>query len=761
MFSTPLHLQALTTLRAHPRHHILAALVAGLLLGRTVPALVVVAALIAAALASRPWVAALAGVAVLGGATFTDARLSALDAGVLASSHGRTLETRAVVLEPVRARGFGGSAARVRLLDGPAAGEQAVLHARAWPAKAGVGDIVRVRGRVSPLGFADAYQRRRNAHAAVVAYAVTSDGQRRGGVAGRLDAIRRRAEAGLDRGLAPRDAALLRGMVLGEDEQLGDEVREDFQRSGLAHILAVSGSNVMLLAALVLGLCGLVGVPLRTRLVLAAAVIVLYVPLAGGGPSIQRAGVMGVAGLVAALAGRPARRWYALLLAAALTLALNPRAAEEPGWQLSFVAVAALLVGAPPLSRALARRMPKPVAEATAMTVAATLGTAPLMAMYFEQVSLAALPANLLAAPAIAPVMWLGVLASVAAQVAEPLATPFSALTAPMLVYLQQVAHATGATPVSVIDVHLSPAIVLAGTAVTATAIVLAARRWGHYLLAGPVRRRSWRWLIAPLAATIVLVAARQGSASPPPPGELVISFLDVGQGDATLIQLDHTAVLVDTGPPDGPILRRLKETGIRRLDALMLTHAEADHEGAAPQVIAAYHPRLVVDGGAGWPSRVQRVLASAARSVHAPAAGETIAVGALRFDVLWPPLRAPTWLPTGNPNDNALVTRLKAAGLTVLLTADAESNVLTPLAPGPVDVLKVSHHGSKDEGLPQLLAELHPRIAAIEVGRHNTYGHPAPSTLAALKGIPTLVRTDRDGTVRLHAANGRIWVQR
>ena len=275
-------------------------------------------------------------------------------------------------------------------------------------------------------------------------------------------------------------------MVLGEDEQLSDEVREDFQRSGLAHILAVSGSNVMLLAALVLGLCGLVGVPLRARLVLAAAVIALYVPLAGGGPSIQRAGVMGVAGLVAALAGRPARRWYALLLAAALTLALNPRAADEPGWQLSFVAVAALLVGAPPLSRALERRMPKPVADATAITVAATLGTAPLMALYFQQVSLAALPANLLAAPAIAPVMWLGVFASVAAQVAEPLATPFTALTAPLLVYLQHVAHFTGATPVSVIDVHLSPGIVLAGAGRRSPRRSrLAARRWGHYLLAG------------------------------------------------------------------------------------------------------------------------------------------------------------------------------------------------------------------------------------------------------------------------------------
>ena len=221
-----------------------------------------------------------------------------------------------------------------------------------------VGDVVAVVGRVAPLGVYDAYQRRRNAHAAVDASRVVSTGARRGGLAGALDSVRRRGEAGLERGLAAPEAALLRGMVLGEDERLTEEVRDEFQRSGLAHILAVSGANVMLLAVLVLGACALFGVPLRTRLVLAAALIVVYVPLAGGGPSIQRAGVMGVAGLVAALAGRPARRWYALLLAAAVTLVLNPRAAGEPGWQLSFAAVVALLVGAPPLREVLARRMP-------------------------------------------------------------------------------------------------------------------------------------------------------------------------------------------------------------------------------------------------------------------------------------------------------------------------------------------------------------------------------------------------------------------
>ena len=322
-----------------------------------------------------------------------------------------------------------------------------------------------VSGRVAPLGFADAYQRPRNAHAAIDARRVTATGQRRGGVAGWLDGVRRRAEAGLGERLAAPEAALLRGMVLGADERLSEEVKDDFQASGLAHILAVSGQNVMLLVVLILAACALVGVPYTARIALAAAVVALYVPLTGAGPSIQRAGVMGIAGLVAALAGRPGHRWYALLLAAAVTLALNPRAPEEPGWQLSFVAVAALLAGAQPLRAAFARRMPGPVADVAAITTAATLGTAPLMALHFQQVSLAALPANLLAAPAIAPVMWLGVLASTVAQVTPALAAPFTALTGPLLVYIQQVAHHTAGLPLATIEVQAGLPVILAAWA--------------------------------------------------------------------------------------------------------------------------------------------------------------------------------------------------------------------------------------------------------------------------------------------------------
>ena len=301
----------------------------------------------------------------------------------------------------------------------------------------------------------------------------------------------------------------------------------------------------------------------------------------------------------------------------------------------------------------------------------------------------------------------------------------------------------------------------------SASCAALVLRRWGRDAAAATPRRApAARWLAVPVAAPRrCSVAHHAPAARAAGPGELVISFLDVGQGDATLIQLDGTAVLVDTGPPDGPILTRLKEAGIKRLDALMLTHAETDHEGAAAAVIRAYAPRLVVDGGAGWPSRVQRDArrALAAPRIHAPAAGEAITLGAADASACCGRRRAPPgWRANGNPNDNALVTRLEANGAVACCSPPTRrARCSRRWRPQPVDVLKVSHHGSADPGLPALLTRLQPRIAAIEVGRHNTYGHPAPSTLARAARRADVVRTDRDGTVRLHAAHGRMWVER
>jgi competence protein ComEC len=722
-----------------------------------------------------PLLAVAAALAVLAGALVADLRIAALEGGRLRTLEGRALSARAVLLEPVRQRPGGFGVARARFVDGPAPGEGAVLRMRAhpggWPQ---VGEIVAVAGTVEPLSIYDEYQRRRGAQAALEVTRMHPTGGRRGGVAGIVDAARRRAEAGLERGLEEPEAALLRGMVLGQDEQLSDDVRDDFKRSGLAHILAVSGQNVMLLATLVLGAGALCGVGLRARLLLALALVALYVPLTGAGPSIQRAGVMGAAGLIAALAGRPAHRWYAVGLAAAATLALNPRVSGEPGWQLSFAAVAALLALAPPLRAALAHVLPGTVADAAAITMAATLGTAPLMAYHFEQVSLASLPANLLAAAAIAPVMWLGMLAAAAAQIGPGLSEPLNALNAPLLAFVEWVARTMAGAPAAVMPVRLSSPAALAGGYAALAAGALAVRRLARsvavrYQLAGRMTRRTrvmWAAVAAPVAAVALLAAASPAHDAPPPlDGEVVVSFLNIGQGDATLIQSGRASVLVDTGPPGGPILRRLREAGIHGLDGLVLTHAQADHEGMALEVMQAFHPRLVIDGGAGWSTYVQRALPGALAETRAREVdghgGETIRFGAIVMRLLWPPAPPPDFHPEGDPNDRAIVAIVSVRDFDLYLSADAESNVTSALPLPDVDAMKVAHHGSEDPGLPALLQRLKPEVAAIEVGAHNTYGHPAPSTLAALRVVGHVYRTDHDGTVRLRVRNGAMTVER
>jgi competence protein ComEC len=641
--------------REHPRHVVLFALAAGLALGPVSAPATVAAAIAAAAVGGRRALGALAAGAVLLGAVVADARLTALDAGALPAMHGQRWEGTATLLEPVREH-RGHASARVRL-DG--LHEQAVVRLRvpggagkAWPpgGPAGgagatwphggagggagarwppVGAVVAVSGRIAPLGRYDAYQRRRGAHAALEVDRLRSSGAWRGGLPGALDSVRRRAEAGLGRGLAPPEAALLSGMVLGEDERLSDGVRTDFKRSGLAHLLAVSGQNVVLLAMLVLGAGMALGLPLRMRLGAALVLVALYVPLAGGGPSIQRAGVMGGAGLVAALAGRPASRWYALGLAAAVTLAVNPRASGEPGWQLSFAAVAGLLALVPRWREALRRaRVPGPLADAIAVTAAATLATAPLMALHFEQVSLASLPANLVAAPAVAPVMWLGMGSIALAQVAPVLCAPLNVLNGSLLAYLEWIAHVAAQPPAAALPVRIGgPAGLAATYAAGGAALAVAGRMWRR---AGPQGRRlALPPAVGAVALAALVLAATQHGPAPPRPGELVVSFLDIGQGDATLLQRDGASLLVDTGPPGGPILRRLAEAGVERLDALVLTHAQADHEGMALAVIRAFRPRLVLDGGAGWPTPVQRGLpATRVRTIAARAGSGSLSAG-------------------------------------------------------------------------------------------------------------------------------------
>jgi competence protein ComEC len=587
--------------------------------------------------------------------------------------------------------------------------------------------------------------------------------------------IRERAMDGLGEGMPAREAALARGFVLGEDDGLDQATKEDFVRAGLSHLTAVSGENVTLLALLAMPILAAFGIPLRERLVWAIGLIAVYVPLAGSAPSIQRAGVMGAVGLVATLAGRRASRLYALGVALVATLAIDPSVAGDVGWQLSFAAVLGILLLATPIrSRLVARlgegRWRRALAEGIAVTVAATLATAPLIALVFEEVSLTSLVSNVLAMPAVAPAMWLGMVSAALAQIPGVPVAPINGLDALLLAYIAQIAAWCGRPGWAVLHVHLDLTAMLATYAalvgaIAASAHLARARRLAAARAPSPRAPRAlptgWRgkgvrrWIPLALGFGLLVVLGfilwPRGSSAPvgPPPG-LRVAVLDVGQGDAILLRPRNApAVLVDGGPPGDELVAKLREEGVDRLGAAIVTHDQSDHAAGIAEALGRLPISRLVYGRLD-----QRFLTSARADGAVPervAAGTTLRTGSLRLEVLWPP---PELLAEGapgtDPNALALVIRARWHGFTMLLTADAEAES-TPLDPGPIDVLKVAHHGSDDAELGSLLDRIRPRLAVISVGADNPYGHPTAGTLATLAAhhVPTL-RTDSDGTIEI-----------
>jgi len=264
--------------------------------------------------------------------------------------------------------------------------------------------------------------------------------------------------------------------------------------------------------------------------------------------------------------------------------------------------------------------------------------------------------------------------------------------------------------------------------------------------------------IAAALAALLVPVLS-----PPPPPRWLTVSFLDVGQGDATLIQHpDGTSVLFDGGPPEGRVARLLRRAGVRRLSAVVMTHASRDHHGGLREVVERFPIDLLLDGGDGTRDRSFRWIASeavrrGARRVRV-VAPSVVHVGPITIRILWPTPRAPG-PPPEDPNPRATVAIVSVGDFDLLLSADAESPSLSPLHLPRVEAMKVPHHGSRDPGLPEILRRLRPKIASIPVGQ-NTYGHPAPSTLAALRHAGVFPhRNDREGTVRVEVHDGAMHV--
>jgi competence protein ComEC len=720
------------------------------------------------------WLGLVALAAALAGLLVGGARIHAIDDGALRARPGAQVSLTGIVAAVPR-RSHGEVDVRV---ESPAG--RVLVVAPEPVGELPVGSEVHAAGVLQPPEqWRAGYLRRQGIAMTLRADRIERGAGKRAGLSGWIDDVRTRAESALGRGMPEREAALARGFVLGEDDRIDARTRDDFQRTSLTHLLAVSGQNVILLGVLAWPLLALFGLPLRARLVGILCLIAIYVPVTGAGPSIQRAGVMGAAGLVAALADRPRSRWYAVLLAATATLALNPRADGDVGWQLSFAAVIGIMLWARrltalisrPADRGSARRA---LAEAVAVTVAATVATAPLMAAAFDQFSPAALPANVLAAPAVAPAMWLGMLTGILGQAPFLPVEPLNWLDSLCLAYIAQIAHWLAAPDWALLTVHLGSvwSVIAAYAALVASMELLlrllALRRAGRGFrsetplaslaktIFGEVSSRNPGRPAAVLAIAVLLVGAWQvrPSAQPVQTDSLVVRVLDVGQGDSILLDPpDGDAVLVDTGSHEGGVEDRLRELGIDGLAAIVITHDQSDHAGGLGELLDSVDVERVVYG-TGDP-RLHGAALAGGSEPYRLAAGGRVDSGGLQLSALWPPGE----LLGGSGEDSnlrSLVLVARWRHFSMLLTGDAEAEAV-PIDPGPVDVLKVSHHGSEDAGLVELLERSVPKLAVISVGAENPHGHPTHRTLAELSthGVPT-VRTDRQGEIEIEADGSR-----
>ncbi|HZB50747.1 MAG TPA: ComEC/Rec2 family competence protein, partial [Mycobacteriales bacterium] len=558
--------------------------------------------------------------------------------------------------------------------------------------------------------------------------------------AGRIRAGLRHAAGVLPDG--PR--GLLPGLALGDTSGLDPALADDFRTAGLSHLTAVSGTNCTIVTGAVLLL--LRAATLGPRLSAAAAGVALvgFVILVRPSPSVLRAAVMGGIGLLALTSGRPRSALPALGAAVLGLVLVAPSLATDPGFALSVLATLGLIVLAPSWAERLrSRRVPRGAAEAVAVPAAAALVTAPVIAALGSGISVVSVPANLLAAPAVAPATVLGVLAAVVSPVSAGAAEVLVRLAGLPVAWLAAVgtraAHVPGAT--------LSWPGGAVGGLTLAAVLVLAVAAVRH-----PVVRRLV--LAAAVGAAVVLIPVRLVAPGWPPAGWLVVAC-SVGQGDALAVRAgEGAAVVVDVGPEPAAVDGCLRRLGVRAVPLLALSHLHADHVGGLAGVLRGRAVGEIAVGPAREPAEawreVERIAAGRGIPVRTAAVGERREVGGAVFEVL-----GPTHSYRGtrsDPNNSSLVLRARIAGRSLLLTGDVEVEAQQALVRAGVDlradVLKVPHHGSAYQD-PDFLRAAQASVAVVSVGVDNDYGHPSAVLLAALADEGArIARTDLGGDV-------------
>ncbi|MFB9251036.1 ComEC/Rec2 family competence protein [Sphaerisporangium melleum] len=555
--------------------------------------------------------------------------------------------------------------------------------------------------------------------------------------------------------LPAAERGLLPGLVVGDVSRLDEQVRFDLRTAGLSHLTAVSGANLAIVAGMVLALARFAGLPQAVRAALTIVAMVGFAVLARPSPSVLRALVMGSVAAVALGTGR-ARDGITALSAAVLGLVLlDPALAGEYGFALSVFATGGILVLAPRWRARLSRRMPRWAAEAVAVPCAAQVAVTPLLVLMAGELEPVAVPANLLAGPAVAPATLLGFAACLVAPVSAEAARWIVRPAGYAVGWIIMVARRAAAVPLATLP--------WPGGAIGLVALVAVA------VLAWVVLRRTAGRLVVCVVAAGLLAAAclvRPVVAPWPPRGWLLVGC-DVGQGDALVLSAGEArAVVIDTGPDPMPVDRCLRALGVERVPLLILTHPHLDHVGGLDGVFRGRTVGAVVVSPGQEPRQESaRVSAELARR-HVPAwvasPGLTWRLGPVELRVIGPvseTIRAGPGEGSMANNASVVVHARWAAG-SALLSGDVETEAQAELVRYGVpraDLLKVAHHGSARQD-PEFLAATGARAALISVGADNDYGHPASLTTRRLHDLGMRVyRTDRDGDVAVITDHGRL----